>query len=90
MNKIIILLFLLVLFILLFLSHKKTDLFTEYFSTNNNIKVINKNEASNVIRSIKTFNKYTKTDKNLLKSTDLVAQEILDSFSIIILISKFL
>jgi len=65
MNKIIILLFLLVLFILLFLSHKKTDLFTEYFSTNNNIKVINKNEASNVIRSIKTFNKYTKTDKNL-------------------------
>lgn len=37
---------------------------------------------------IKIIESITKTDKNLLKSTDLVAQEILDSFSIIILISK--
>ena len=65
MNKIILLLFLLVAFILLFLSQKKHDFFTSYFSNNKNIKLINKNEASNVIRSINTFNMYTKYDKKL-------------------------
>ena len=63
MNKIIILLFLLVVCILLFLSNKKTILFTEYFSNNDNITLIDANEASNVIRKINTFNKYTTYDK---------------------------
>ena len=65
MNKIIILLFLLVVCVLLFLSNKKTVILTELFSNNVNFKFMNIKEASNVIRNIDTFNNYTVFDKKL-------------------------
>ena len=80
MNKIIILLFLLVILLFVYINF---NTISETFKGNNYLELMSKSKASEIIRNVDSFDKYNTLDKQLrnIRSNDNIYQHYISSLS---------